>query len=102
MNRTRAICIAITLLLPAFASADDRLNGVGRMLMSGRAAEARKTLVEARDAYAASGNQASEATAWLLLGICDSTLKDPNASRTDLHQAAARFAAAGDEFGGWF
>ncbi|HEV8433876.1 MAG TPA: CHAT domain-containing protein [Thermoanaerobaculia bacterium] len=101
MNRTRAICFAIAVLLPSLAYADDRLNGIGTMLMSGRAVEARKVLVEARDAYAASGNQASEATAWLLLGMCDSTLKDPETSRADLHQAAARFAAGGDEFGGW-
>jgi CHAT domain-containing protein/Tfp pilus assembly protein PilF len=102
MNRTRAICFAIALLLPGLAHADDRLNGIGQMLMSGRSSEAHKMLVAARDAYAASGNQASEAAAWLLLGICDSTLKDPDPSRTDLHQAAAKFEAVGDEFGGWF
>jgi CHAT domain-containing protein/Tfp pilus assembly protein PilF len=102
MNRTRAISLAIALLLPALAQADDRLNGIGQMLMSGRSAEARKTLVAARAAYAVSGDRANEATAWLLLGVCDTSLKDADTARADLHEAAVRFAATGDEFGGWF
>jgi CHAT domain-containing protein/Tfp pilus assembly protein PilF len=100
MNRLRALCITL-LLLPSFAMADDRLKGVGDLLMSGQTAEARKNVLEARDAYVASGDTAGEATAWLLLGICDTSVNAIDAARGDLEKAAAKFEAAGDPFGGW-
>jgi len=101
MNRFRALCIAFVLLLPVIAAADDRLHGVGQLMMSGRLTEAHTTIIAARDAYIASGNQASEASAWLLLGMCDSSLNDAEAARIDLQKAASKFVVADEPFGGW-
>jgi CHAT domain-containing protein/Tfp pilus assembly protein PilF len=100
MNRLRALGLVL-LLLPSFAMADDRLKGIGDLLMSGQTAEARKRVVAARDVYAANGDTAGEATAWLLLGLCDTGVNATDAARGDLEKAAAKFEAAGDPFGGW-
>jgi len=100
MNRLRVLCLVL-LLLPSFALADDRLKGVGDLLMGGQIDEARKRVLAARDVYTANGDTAGEATAWLLLGVCDSSANATDAARGDLEKAAAKFEAASDPFGGW-
>jgi len=100
VSRLHALCIAL-IFLPSFAMADDRLKGIADLLMGGQTAEARKTVIAARDAYVASGDAVGEATAWLLLGICDKSVNAIDAARADLEKAAAKFEAADDPFGGW-
>jgi len=99
MTRFRAL--ALVLLVPIFAAADDRLSGVGAQIMSGHAREARETIVQARDAYVAIGDRANEAAAWFLLSLCDSALKDSELAHADIEHAAPEFAATGDHFGEW-
>jgi len=101
MTRFRTLCVAFALLVPIFAAADDRLNGIGAKLMSGQAKEVREAIVQARDAYVASNDLASEASAWLLLGMCDAALNDGVTAHRELEQAASKFNAGGDLFGEW-
>jgi CHAT domain-containing protein/tetratricopeptide (TPR) repeat protein len=101
MNRYYVLWIALTLLFSGTAAADERLNGVGQLIMAGRVTEARAAVIAARDAYVADGNQAGEASAWLLLSMCDASLADGEAGRADLQKAAAKFDAVDDRFGAW-
>lgn len=94
-----AVCAAILITGPAFA--DDPLDGVGELIMSGRAAEARTRLVGARDAFVAEGDRAGEAVTHLLLGLAETALSDSTAARSSLNQAAATFIAVDENFGAW-
>ncbi|MEA2344946.1 MAG: hypothetical protein QOF63_3115 [Thermoanaerobaculia bacterium] len=102
MKRLMVKLAALFVFLPAIAfAADDPLAGIGELILSGRAQQARARIVTIRDAYAAQANVSGEATAWLLLGMADMARQDASGARTDLGQATARFTTAGDHFGGW-
>ncbi|HEU4888202.1 MAG TPA: hypothetical protein VFV49_09970 [Thermoanaerobaculia bacterium] len=54
-----AACIALLVSLPAIA--DDSLAGIGELIMTDRAAEARTRLTSVRDAFVAQGDRSGKA-----------------------------------------
>ena len=102
MNRlVRAVCTLLLLLPVTVFAAEDRLAGIGELILSGRAEEARTLLVSVRDSYITQSNVSGEAATWLLLGMADMARQDIPNARTDLQQAITKFGSAGDDFGGW-
>jgi CHAT domain-containing protein/tetratricopeptide (TPR) repeat protein len=94
-----AACVALLVSGPAFAG--ESLAGVGELILTGRAAEARTRLTSARDAFVAKGDRAGEAATDLLLGFAETTLGDATAARSSLERAASTFIAADEHFGAW-
>lgn len=94
-----ALCVALFACGPAFA--DDALVGVGELIMTGRAAEARTHLNGARDAFVAQGDKAGEAATDLLLGLASAALGDWAAAHSNLERAASTFLAIDEHFGAW-
>ena len=61
----RAICVVL-LVMPSIAFATDkRFREIGPLLLTGRQDEARPRLERLRYEFAAAGNKADEAAAWL-------------------------------------
>ena len=102
MKRLRMLLLIATVLISVCTFADEPLAGVGQLIMSGRAKEARATIITARDSYASQGDSGGEGTAWLLLGTCDLASNDAAAAREELKQSSEKFASIHDEFGTWF
>lgn len=102
MKRLRILLLVSTVLTATYAFADEPLAGIGQLIMSGRAKEARATIITARDAYAAHGDAGGEGAAWLLLGLCDLASSDVAAAREELKQSSEKLASIHDEFGAWF
>jgi tetratricopeptide (TPR) repeat protein len=97
----RAICVVL-LVMPSIAFATDkRFREIGPLLLTGRQDEARPRLERLRDEFAASGNKADEAAAWLLLGMSDTASENLVRGISELRTAADAFAAGGDHFGVW-
>lgn len=69
--------------------------------MTGRAAEARARLANARETFVAQGDRAGEAVTDLLLGMADAVSHDLTAARSSLDRAASTFATLDDHFGAW-
>ena len=97
----RAICVVL-LVMPSIAfAADKRFREIGPLLLTGRQDEARPRLERLRDEFAAAGNKADEAAAWLLLGMSDTSSENLVRGISELRSAADAFAAGGDHFGVW-
>jgi tetratricopeptide (TPR) repeat protein len=93
----------VLVLLPSIALASENpLGEVGRLLLTGRAGEARPQLVALRDTFAAENKKPEEAAAWLLLGMVDVSLGDRVGGPANMRAAAGKFQALGDHFGAWF
>lgn len=93
------VCLVLLGSLPALA--DDSLAGIGELLMTDRAAEARTHLISARDTFVAQGDRSGEASTELLLGLAETALGDSVAARSHLDRAASTFLAADEHFGAW-
>lgn len=89
------------MLVARQAFAEDLLAGVGELIMSGRAAEARTRLTSARSAYVAEGDRTGEAVTDLLFGLAEVALGDSSAARSSLDRAASAFIAIDEHFGAW-
>jgi CHAT domain-containing protein len=101
MRYLRALGLAV-LMLPSLAfAADDPLVGVRDLLLSGCYDEARGHLVKACHEFSRQSDAPGEASAWLLLGVTDSSMGDVNSARTELEEAAAKFVAVDDPFPAW-
>ncbi|MEA2464284.1 MAG: hypothetical protein QOJ98_2031, partial [Acidobacteriota bacterium] len=96
-----AIAASIALFMSGSAFAGDPLAGIGELLMTGRAAEARTRLTSARDAFVAEGNRSGEAATELLLGRAEAALGNSTAARSNFALAASTFTAVDDHFGAW-
>jgi tetratricopeptide (TPR) repeat protein len=94
-----AACVALLVSLPTLA--DDSLAGIGELLMTDRAAEARTRLTSARDAFVTQGDRSGEASTELLLGLTEMALGDSTVARSHLDRAASTFLATEDHFGAW-
>jgi CHAT domain-containing protein len=102
MNRFRvAACAAVLFSSLAALAQNDPLPGIGKLLIAGRAAEARMQLVQVRDEAVAQKNPSREAAAWLLLGLTDVSMSDAENARVNLLQAEGKYTALGDYFGAW-
>lgn len=95
-----AVCFAV--LVSGSALADDPLAGVGELITTGRAADARAQLSSARDAFLATGDRSGAAVASLFLALAETSLDDLTAAHASLDQAASMFVAADEPFGAWF
>jgi CHAT domain-containing protein len=84
---------------PVFAG--DSLAGVGELIQTGRAAEARTRITSARDAFVAQGDRSGEAATDLLLGFVAMALDDSTAAHANLDRAASTFMAIDEHFGAW-
>jgi CHAT domain-containing protein len=91
--------VALFSSAPLFA--DDTLAGIGELIMTGRASEARTRLTSARDAFVAQGDRSGEAATDLLLGLVAMALDDSIAAHANLDRAASTFIAIDDHFGAW-
>jgi len=89
------------MLLSGPAFADDRLAGMGELIMTGRAAEARTRLTSSRETFVAEGDRTGEAVTDLLLGLAETALGDLSAARSSLDRAASGFVAIDEHFGAW-
>ncbi len=94
-----AACLALLVSLPAIA--DDSLAGIGELIMTDRAAEARARLISARDSFVTQGDRSGEASTELLLGLAETALGDSTAARSHLDRAASMFLAIEEHFGAW-
>jgi hypothetical protein len=92
-----AACIALLVSLPVIT--DDSLAGIGELIMTDRAADARTRLTSARDAFVAQGDRSGEACVELLLGLAETALGDSTAARSHLDRAASTFLANEEHFG---
>ena len=101
MRFAPAIAACVVLLVSGPAFADDPLAGVGELIATGRAAEARTLLASAREAFVAQGDRPSQAVTDLLSGLAETALGDSTAARASLERAASTFTAAGEHFGAW-
>lgn len=101
MRLAVAVVVFAAMLVSGPAFADDPLAGVGELLLSGRAAEARTQLTSARAVFVAEGDRSGEAVTDLLLGLAAGALGDASAARSSLDRAASTFLAAGEHFGAW-
>jgi CHAT domain-containing protein/tetratricopeptide (TPR) repeat protein len=96
-----AIAACVALLVSVHARADDSLAGIGELIMTDRAAEARTRLTSARDAFVAQGDRSGEAATELLLGLAEAALGDSAAARLNFDRAVSAFVAVDDHFGAW-
>ena len=80
-------------------SADDPLAGVGSLILSGRAAEARTKLTEVLSKAEQSKDERREATCRYFLGMAEANLGNHDASRQQLDEARKSFLALNDRFG---
>jgi CHAT domain-containing protein/tetratricopeptide (TPR) repeat protein len=94
-----AACLALLACLPM--RADDSLVGIGELMTTEGAAEARARLAAARDAFAAQGDRSGEASAELLLGVVAAAMGEPAVARPHLERAVATFLAIDEHFGVW-
>lgn len=102
MNRLAIGALLIVLLGPSVALAQsDPLAVIGRLLIEGRAAEARPQVIALRDDAIAQKDASREASAWMLLALCDVSSGDADCARPNLIQAETRYMALGDYFGAW-
>ncbi len=99
------LSIAVSLMVflgPSLAFAQkDPLDGVGRLLIDGRAGEARPQIIAIRDDAIARKDVSREASAWMLLAMTYVASSDADNARTHLLQAEAKYMALGDYFGAW-
>jgi len=102
LRSARAFAVCVALLVCGSAFADDPLAGIGQLIMTGHAAEARTRLTSARETFAAQGDRSGEAVTDLLLGMAEMVLNDLPAARSHLDRAASTFAAADEHFGVWY
>jgi tetratricopeptide (TPR) repeat protein len=94
--------VALAVLLSSGAAfADDSLAGIGELITTGRAAEARTRLTNAHDIFAAQGNRSGEAATDLLLGFVGMLLGDSTAAHANLDRATSAFIAIDEHFGAW-
>jgi len=101
VKRITVVCFVLFALAAPSAFADDPLTGVGDLLKSGHAAEARARVLKARDAFVAQHDASGEAACYLLLGLSEAGLEDKTAARADLDQAVTKFLALDEHLGAW-
>jgi hypothetical protein len=96
-----AVAAYIVLLVSLPAIADDSLAGIGELIMTEHAAEARTRLTSARDAFVTQGDRSGEASTELLLGLAEAALGDSTAAQPHFNKAVSTFVAIEEHFGAW-